>query len=290
MGAYLPLLSINVQHTYFADGRCRGLRFVPSPDSAVLVSKLGLLLRASDNGIVVFYDAEHLDRLKHYAADQHEPLRLAWRVFSTDQKFKNYTGIATPDDKYVLLCDNRTIWAAPQGGIYLHRGAFAAVEDYRSLAAEPLQALLPPKDQQVPPCFVVLIDALDERAGLFDQSLNITPRAFSVHFKARQSYWRYYFIGALGSYRPFVVDVEQQVVFLASHEVLLPDGRKVWSARSTTPLALRNYSGYHLQLKTTANGGGKVLLKRLPVASASRLSKEMIAGRNVYVSEIFVNF
>ena len=318
MGAYQPLFSIKVTHNYFLDARCRDLRFVPSADFDDLTKKIGLLLRASQSGIAVFYDEERLDALVSYAKDKHRPLRFGFRVFCGDSHFQNYTDLNPPKDKPYLILRNRYVQRGEQEVLSLHANEFVDAGCYWSSDvpsfcekdklqdltpeqrvpceqcewSEVLNSLLTPSDKKASPCFLLSIDAVADGSGLFDSEFNVTPRDFVINFNSRECYWKYYLIGDVRDDQPVVVNMDDkhQVAFSSLTEEWLPDGRHVWSAISESMLEVREYSDYHFQLKTAANGGGKVLIKRLPVAPANRVTQAVIDGEKVFLSEIFVNF
>ena len=67
MGSYLPLFSVEVEHTFFSKGWCAGLYFVPAPISLTFIKKTGLLIRHTQNGVRVFFDQNSNEVLRLYA-------------------------------------------------------------------------------------------------------------------------------------------------------------------------------------------------------------------------------
>ena len=70
---------------------------------------------------------------------------------------------------------------------------------------------------------------------------------------------------------------------------LLPDNREALTFRSKQRIPLRERSEYRFQLKEKGTNGGKVVIRRLPVASADQYIREMVDGKEAIVSEIFIN-
>ena len=72
-------------------------------------------------------------------------------------------------------------------------------------------------------------------------------------------------------------------------ENALDDGRSTLAARSRSAIAMQRRPLQRFQLLAQQPAADKVLVKRLPVASAGQLHMETIDGVRTLVSEIFVN-
>ncbi|MDX8399688.1 MAG: hypothetical protein R8K20_05515 [Gallionellaceae bacterium] len=85
---------------------------------------------------------------------------------------------------------------------------------------------------------------------------------------------------------PFIVDLNNKVEFEFCGEEMLSGNRpcKVFRTKELTPV-LENLD-FHFQ----GQGAEKVLIKRLPVASESGMGFDLVNGKRVIVSEIFINF
>ncbi len=69
----------------------------------------------------------------------------------------------------------------------------------------------------------------------------------------------------------------------------LSDKRPALTFRSKTYIPLRERPDCRFQLRERNSGAGKVLIRRLPVATASQIGKEVIDGVETAVSEMFIN-
>ena len=86
-----------------------------------------------------------------------------------------------------------------------------------------------------------------------------------------------------------VNDRDEKIEFVAEGESSLADNRVALTFRSKTLLPFRERSSYRFQLRDKNPGGGRVIIRQLPVASPSQLSREIIDGEQALVSEMYIN-
>lgn len=106
MGTYRPLLNVTVEHAYFS-GRCKALEFIPAESCIALLHNAGLLLKSSESGIAVYFDAGWIALLHLHAAGH--PV-LTFKVFSKDPDFFRYTAPGAPPDNAMFTSP---IWIIP---------------------------------------------------------------------------------------------------------------------------------------------------------------------------------
>ena len=87
----------------------------------------------------------------------------------------------------------------------------------------------------------------------------------------------------------FIVDLNNNTEFEDTGKTSLPGNRIALTFRSKDRIPLREEYEFRFQLKEKGPNGGKTIIKRLPVASASQLYREIIDGNEEIVSEIFIN-
>ena len=75
----------------------------------------------------------------------------------------------------------------------------------------------------------------------------------------------------------------------AQQREVMADRQTAWTIRSKTPLTMQERSEYRFQLREEASGNGKVLIRRLPVASAEHIGVDQSGNRATLVSEMYVN-
>ena len=280
MGLYRPLLQIKIEHSYFADKVCRGLRFTLTEDSARLLDRASCLVRQTDDGVVLLRDV---------TSSVHEPFVVHWQVRASDALFSNYTASAEHaprtfrfPDPHAQAPGHDDATAKRAGDSRVIADALASLDSYRA----PLQS----RNQQFPlPDFtltvVVTTADLDHTAE--------GARQLVCRLQARATVWKYCLIGdwidAQNAQPVEVVDLAQAWQFEAAVSELLPHGQMAWALRSTRCIPLQDRSDKRFQLRQRSGGTDKVLIKRLPVASPRYLSRETSGGLSTQVSEIYLH-
>lgn len=148
----------------------------------------------------------------------------------------------------------------------------------------------------------MLSDTRKASVGLF--SILITPDELSalhqgstqsyndyhVRFQAREIYWKYYLVGDANQPSAYIRDIDGKVEFEDLGEELLSNGKsaRIFISKQTLPLQARAKQKFQLLVKK--NGRTKVYVRRLAVASAKRINKQIVNGNELFVSEIYINF
>lgn len=291
MGAFRPLFSVSVEHGYFTDGAWKGLDFVPVPVTVKVINGANLLVRPTKNGMAVFYDVSRSDALRLYAKDANGALCFSFRVYAKDRTFANYTSPAMRSGDAVLYFDNREgVTDQATGKVRLSKEDAATEKDLREIDSLVAEDILCDRDRRVPPDFVVSV-VVESGSGEVSSAGATGWRVQDclVRFNARQAYWKYHLLGNMNRSSPFIVDLDNRVEFEFCGEVMLPGDRPAKVFRSKEQIPVLEKSNCRFQLRELGPGAGKVLVKRLPVASESRLGMEVIDGKNEIVSESFIN-
>lgn len=85
------LAHVQTRHDYFADGRCRAMRFDPTPRCRQIVDKFELVVRANDHSLTVHAPEHRLADLWDETRDAPPPLTLNFNVSSRDGAFAWYS-------------------------------------------------------------------------------------------------------------------------------------------------------------------------------------------------------
>jgi hypothetical protein len=85
------LAHVETRHDYFADGRCRAMRFEPTLRCRELIQKFELVLRTNDHSLSLHAPEHRLDVLWDEAHAAPPPLTLNFNVSSLDPAFAYYT-------------------------------------------------------------------------------------------------------------------------------------------------------------------------------------------------------
>ncbi|WP_431262516.1 hypothetical protein ACQ859_20550 [Roseateles chitinivorans] len=298
MGPYFPLLQVDVEHGYYADGRCRGLRFVPAGTTAERLRRADALVRADGGSLRIHGPAEAIDRLRADAEDSSgafdDRAALSWRVFATDDDFACGTEDAADRPRELL-------WVEPQDDAPTVMMAACP----KALDTPEVHALLTPHDRRVLP-FALLHLPLSRLPA---QGPSRDPAAWPVRHRwppaPRATVWKYCLLGEWTEPALAVVDLAGETAFTPPVAERLDDGTPMLAIRSLQRVPLAQRSPRRFQLRSrfesgsgtgTATGAGagnggndKVLIRRLPTAAAQLLARETIAGQPAIVSEIHVH-
>lgn len=287
MGSYLPLFSLEVEHSYFPNNVCRGLCIAPSAQSALLLERSGCLLRSTDRGVMVMFDASATEALRLRASDALEPFCIHFLAYAQDRAFANYTVGVFGSAQSVLLLDSRRAVLDDSGRWRLHAGTSAGAADVRRITSARAVKALSQRERHDQPHFVVSVRVCP---GDLPQTAQQAKRYY-CHLQARSTVWKYYLFGDLAEAQGDVqvVDLSQANEFDAAVDERLPGGQSVLAVRSSAPIALQERSSQRFQLRRRGAGADKVLVKRLPVASPSLLHRETLGGVPTWVSEIYIH-
>jgi hypothetical protein len=287
MGPFLPLFSIEVEHGFFPGNVCRGLHFVPTPDSAAKLARARCLLRPTEAGALVLYDATATSLLQALAADADEPFCLDFLVRTDDALFANYTDGLSSTVPSLPMFDSTQ--AVAEGNRWrLHAGTTAGPNDLQCLDGPRAAELLAQRERLARPAFTVSITVTAA-----DVAADAPPgKRYFCCLQARTTVWKYCLFGAW-SEDPAdpvqVVDLAQAWRFEAAVAERLADGQDVLAVRSSTRIPLQQRSDRRFQLRQRSGSTERVLVKRLPVATARQLSRETLGGEPTLVSEIYVH-
>lgn len=280
MDQYRELFSVAVQHDYFVDGGWRGLDFQPNAATRRVLGSLGAGLRLDGNRLVVFYQVGRREALTLLAQETGGLLTLVLRATSRDRSFRNFTQLdrAAPDS---LLCFTNGVRGGEAARLSLAEAASAA--DLRSLADVVAEGVLSADEAAVPPDFL-----LDIRLDPALLSAGDGP-CFNLRFATRTLLWNYLLLGGMNRENLFIVDLDERVEFEPQEDRKVAGQRPAKVFRSKIPLPMQERSPLRFQLRERGMGSGKVVVKRLPVASSS-LALQWVDGQERLVSNMYVNF
>lgn len=276
MGPYIPLLRVDFEHGFFADGRCRGLRFVPAGDTAWWLRATDAIERHTGSALALFGPAQALSVVPKAV--------LAWQVHATDEVFPTCTDNPAQWPGELLWFD-----ASEATSSRLHAGDTVSQAEVRpltwplvslSLMSGSLGAQASSGARLMPPLAVLRVPLA---------ALPPAPLHYTVRLAARATVWKYCLHGEWPEPQLQVVDLASGVEFDEPAPDRLDNGAPLVAIRSRAPIALAQRSERRFQLRSRQRGGDKVLVKRLPVAAAQFLAREQIGGESRLVSEIHVH-
>lgn len=281
MGSFQSLFSIVVKHRFFTGEACLNLDFIPSLQSQKRLDRIGLLTRSTENGIHVFYDSDQSDALQYEIEDPDEPFRFQYRVFSRDPFFKNYTEEPVYKMDTLLYFDGGNA-REEEGFFRFHEAEYVSEVDAQPLDAPIFSEILTKKDRLVKPLCVFDIP-------ISQAEFKGKPKHYAVKFDSRKTFWKYYVLGDFFEKKPYIADLNHEMEFEFGGTEPLPGNKTAFIFRSISSIPLREKLDVRFQLRAQNGGNGKVIIKRLPVPSASQIATETINGKESVISEIYVN-
>lgn len=263
MAHFKPILTLAVEHLFFADGRCTNLVFTTTSATRRVLQQYQLVVKAEESGIAIFVDQE-------FSVEFDSEAVLRFEVFAQDPYFGFYT-LEAQDKKLPLYYSSNNI-TADNTTLALHDEQPAESQDARPVRVKPGDRT---------PVMVVDID-------LSSTEFAHAPVSRKIKFNTRALYWKYYFFGELAKLDLDIHDLSSQlaVTFDPSDEVVVKNGK---AFISQTPIAMNSAPKQRFQLKDKSNAG-KILIKRLPNAGVNLISRSMdLRGQQILVAEIYVN-
>lgn len=287
--ALQPLLSIEVEHDFFSRQHDCAAVFVPDDNLCRLLDGCGCMVRSEGNGFFVYGEARTIHAMTQRLSVDADIEQFHVRVKVLDLEFRNYTGrLALPSAG--LPCFRTQFAQEPDasGRRCLHRGERVIEADTSSFDAEPLRTLMSPRERAHPPTFVVSVDRADLLAMLATQM----SRLYYLRFASRATVWRYIFAGEVFAGEEAeevrVVDLDRAAAFDPPRrdENTKPPTVRV---QSSAPIALKDRHAGRFQLRQGKGDSERVLIPRLPLASARSFGSETSGSSTDLISEIYVN-
>jgi len=283
-GIYRPLFSVAVEHGYFSNGLWKDLHFEPDAETSKMAGLSSLVIRQTGDGVGVSVNDLDRDPLRLWAAGSEGKLRFSFKVRAKDRSYANYTDYSVGGGRGIPCFDNLEKDVRTGGEIRLSRETLVSAADFREIDVLLAEGMISAREKLVPPDFIVTVYVdLDGDHG-FDFM------QYRIGFGARRSYWKYFMLGDMNRVEVFIVDQEKKIEFLSCGEVMLAGNRPARVFRSNKPMFLLEKPECRFQLRERSASGEKVLIKRLPLASKSRLGSEVIDGRKEVVMENFVQY
>lgn len=283
--AYLPLIHLEARCEYFESGLCRDLQYVLTSASAALVRNRALLVRSTPAGVTV-YTATRGEPAKTAASN--EALDLTFKVVTGDTGFACYAELDGRQMDTVFRFDSANATPnAADSALRLHSESWAGAADRIPVSSPELNGVLDAKERLAPPLAVVTL-----HLNASDLTGATGARHYYIAFQARRTLWKYYVLGAAQTDAELSIrDTEGTIEFAAApgSPERICDNRQAVALLSKGPIALQERSNLRFQLRVNTPEGGKVLVKRLAVASPHQFAKEIVNGREVAVSEIYIN-
>jgi hypothetical protein len=246
----------------------------PLSTTLEVIKNFGIIWKKQDNELVILVEKEKAKSLKEY-----NKIKLNFLIYIKDDYLLTYTdGNWENILGQVFLFTNSKIAAKDNSKNYLHRAGFVTPADLRQW---PVKLRYPPK-----PTACVSI-----RLGSFLQS------EYTISFKTSSKYWVYYFVSDYAFLKEVknltIICSDNTILFQSVNEVVLPNGRKAFSIRSSQPIPLLQRQTIKFSLISKSDQGDKykLIISQLPYPnfnSFSNVIKVLGNGTNKNTLEIFL--
>ena len=289
MAFYLPIFSIEAEHTYFPAGRWVGLDFIPASFCTGFIQNLGFVVRPLENGVCVYFDQGRREAFSLLAREGETPPPFVFSVFSNQSLFRTITDLRIKDEASILYFDNQDAKVDAAGRLRLHRAAFVTEDGSEALDSP---RIAPEIRREWPRKKRVGVVSIQLKAGTIKALASASAHAcqeYYLKFQAKQTFWKYYLLGRFKEMAATIHDLDNETEFEDTGPVVMPNRQIAQTFRSRQRLFLRQRSGYRFQLNEKTANGRRALIKRLPVASAGQFTRERVNGQDAIVSEIFIN-
>jgi hypothetical protein len=289
---YLPLMSITVDHAFFAPGPESHFRLLPTARTSKLIDKFGMLLRPSPNGVDLFcQESDRADLLAGVCVE--DDMALAFRGFATDSNFSTFTDVGRRVQDETVFVDAAGAKAGADGRRCLHEGEYVSEATLRKNDSPEIAEMLGRNFDPVKPNFFANIQFCDLVNALQETPPGV-PAApqYYLRFAARSSVWKYYFLNDVGSKDIAIVDLDGRTRFSRRGTTALPgQPREAVTFVSEQAITMQKTYTQRFQLREQGEMGERILVKRLPNASVNAIGREMLEGSAVavLVSEIYIN-
>jgi hypothetical protein len=290
---YQPLFSIAVEHGFFAAGASGNFRLLPSPESARLLDKFGIILRHGADRVELFCPPKERAELVDGLGVE-DKMAFAFRGFANDPQFSTFTDLGVRSMDQSVYLDRSAGSEAEDGRICLH--ALPAVDQscLRKNDSVEVATLLGRNFDPVKPVFFANIQFCDLVKDLQRTPVSSGVAAaplYYLRFAARKSVWKYLFLNDVGSKEVVIVDLDGRTRFSRRGTTALPGQRTAVTFVSDDPIEMQKTYPQRFQLREQGALGERILIKRLPNASVGAVGREVFEGSAVavLVSEIYIN-
>lgn len=253
---YKELFSVTVKHSYFHSGYCHNLEFIPTSETAILFNRYDMLMKTSQYGFTLCYNASLYSELQSILDHGDTQLDLCFSVYTCDYRYYYYTDPST----------------APY---------------FRNNGANP--QLTPSYNLQNPP-----ENTYDNRIFILFISLSSAmigpqiPFRYYVPVSSNRTCWKYFIFCNSDTYQFDIIDSKKEHTFtlcdvISRHDTFL----YTFISQTSIPLYEKPENRFKL-VKKSMNHSQKTAVYWLPCADSNNLYTENHDSNNRY-SYIYVN-
>jgi hypothetical protein len=276
--AFENLVSVNFYHSYFSGETFNGFTVEPSAETVRSLLNLGMLFKPFNGGFRILYDTAFAGSSRTRRQVLSENITCSFILRLNDPAFYNYTSPFGGDISRSMFHFHNFPRPGSERKGFLHQDNEVSPADLFALSHFGKEYFVKP--------FARLDLQVNEE---------IEP-AYSIRFKAKETYWRYILVsGYLNELNnPAILDSANSEAFHGPEKLPL-SGKEILAFRSKTPLSFSQDNRNVFQLVDQYEAGSgryKVVVRALPVADPNHITLVGTGGdtkEHINYSEIFIH-
>jgi hypothetical protein len=272
----MELFSIETEHMFYAGSVHPAFRYVATAATVDFVRRSDMLVRPFGNGIAVF-GGDSLKQESGADADGESTPMLVFKIFPEDPYFTQYTLPVSHDADTVPYFQSDHAQVDDDGRWRLHEQEYVDKSALQNISAAALGAHLDRRDFLMKPSAVVAVALAGAAAA---------GGHYYLRFFARKSFWKYYFFSEADAKNFSIIDLDNEIRFECTGVMNFPGNKRALMFLSDIEIEMRQKYARRFQLREQNGMGEKVLIRRLPNASVSRMSLD---EKGVLAAEIYIN-
>ncbi|MCB0643888.1 MAG: hypothetical protein KDC44_19710 [Phaeodactylibacter sp.] len=180
---WASLLKVRCKHRFYADGNCKDLEFVPTPDTAAELKNLRILFRSTADGLALLYDQEQT--LRNLNSPLSGVEKLTFLIRNKNPLFLNFTELPFPEPGTILYFNNlsENLGGKDKKDKLLHGGDSAAEAAAQQVLAVPPHFELPHQSTGKTAPKVELKDALGKAVDIDGSFEDLSAKKGTVRFQ-----------------------------------------------------------------------------------------------------------
>jgi len=260
---FTPLLSVQVQHTYFEDGACNCIKFTPAAVTQSLFTRFNCVMRYNTGGFVLHINKqdEVAALLAHIKTATGETA-FAFDISTTDPAFALFTDMPLHNHVNMVYNSGYAANTVTPGGMQL---VATMVDDAVNKTIGQLII-----------CFDDITKCLAGTSG---------PH-YSIQYKARSTQWQYFIINKSGlALHSLRITNNKGIIFNGPENILLENGEPAYLfSTGDAVLPISEKAQYIFSLAA----GSRIVIKSLPTATKTNVQIIVEDGIIKAVSAVYV--
>lgn len=275
--AFDTLVSVSFNHSYFSNQKFVGLSFEPSNLTSRTLLNHGLMLKPMEGGFHILFDKNFAGGTRGKAEVLKENILCQFTLRLNDRSFYNYTEPVDGDISKSIYYFHNTFKGSSNVKKSLHSDKFVSSNELLSMDDIEEKYFVKPFAK----LDLQLSDGLEE--------------TYSITFKAKETYWRYFLVSDdLKSLKsPAIVD-SANLEFFEGPETIPIRGKDALAFRSKNLISFNQIAKNIFQLVDNYDadsGRYKVVMRSLPSADPNNITliDPNTNHRTLNYSEIFIH-